>query len=89
MAFRKMAFRSLLVYTVIQLIGGQRLTHSPLSREQRKSSVTFSTGRMANEEQETFFTQAPSQFPEPTSDEKIKATEFLAASDHLAKFFGF
>lgn len=89
MAFRKMAFRSLIFYTVIQLIDGQHLPNSLLLREQTKSPVAFSAVRTANVDRETFLTQTPSQFPKPTLDGKVNAAEFLAASDHLAKFFGF
>lgn len=43
---------------------------------------------MDTADRETFFTKAHSPFPEPTLDEKIKADEFLSASNHLAQFFG-
>ncbi|XP_057365901.1 glycolipid transfer protein-like [Daphnia carinata] len=43
---------------------------------------------MTNADKETFFTKAHSPFPEPTLDEKIRANEFLSASNHLAQFFG-
>ena len=37
---------------------------------------------------ETFFTQANTNFPNPTVDGEIDLNGFLSASSHLAKFFG-